>query len=264
MRSRTGSAVPSPREARSPDARGPGAPVASDRIAAHDATGFRGTPSRRAAGANLAGDRRIRRRHDDRVVRLLHLRKSRHGDLAAVLPARQRHPRPDRLPLDVCRRLRRPSVRRAVLRAHRRPRRPQARVPRHADDHGRSDRADRLSADLRDDRDRRADRAAGHPRPAGAGARRRVRRGRGLCRRARPGPPPRLLHQLHPDHGDARAVRLAGRHPDGAEPDDPGRLLFLGLAHSRSSFPSSWSACRSTSGCACASRRSSSTSRRRA
>ena len=80
--------------------------------------------------------------------------------LAAVLSAGQRHAGADRLPVDVCRRLRGPAVRRAVLRPHRRSGRAEVRVPRHAADHGRRDGADRRAADLRDDRHRRADHPA--------------------------------------------------------------------------------------------------------
>jgi MFS family permease len=47
----------------------------------------------------------------------------------------------------------------------------------------------------------------------GLGAWGRVWRRRGLCSGARSGGPSRLLHQLHPDHGDRRPAALARRHP---------------------------------------------------
>ena len=48
-----------------------------------------------------------------------------------------------------------------------------------------------------------------NPRAAGIGAGRRIWRRRGLRRRARSRQQARLLHQLHPDHGDAGSFRLA-------------------------------------------------------
>ena len=188
---------------------------AADTTSPPDGRG-RVTSGRRASGAarsraHLAGDRRLRRRHHDRVVRLLHLRKSRHRHLAALLSQGQRHPGADRLPLDLRGRVRGAPVRRPLLRPHRRPGRAQARVPGHAADHGRRDRRDRVPADLRHHRHGGADRAAPDPRAPGSGAGRRVRRRGGLRRRARARRPARLLHQLHPDHGHAGALRLARR-----------------------------------------------------
>ena len=95
---------------------------------------------------------------------------------------------------------------------------------------GGRDRADRRAADLRVDRDGRAGGAAPDPRAAGAGARRRIRRRGGLRRRARAGRAAGLLYQLHPDHRDARPVRLAGGHPDRAEHDVAGGVPRVGLA----------------------------------
>ncbi len=116
------------------------------------------------------------------------------GSLATVIsplfyPSRQRHARAHRVSLDVRRRVRRPAVRRAVLRPHRRSGRPQVRVPRHARHHGRRHGADRRAADLRVHRHGRAGRAALDSRPAGPGARRRVRRRGGVRGRARAGRP---------------------------------------------------------------------------
>ena len=144
------------------------------------------TRSRRYA-RHLEGDRRLRSRNHDRVVRLLHLWQARHSDLATVLSQRQQHARADRLPVNLCGRLCGAAVRRAVLRAHRRSGRAQVCLPGHAADHGRRDGADRLPADLCDDRHTRADHAAGDPHLAGPGAGRRVRRRGSLCGRARAG-----------------------------------------------------------------------------
>ena len=72
------------------------------------------------------------------------------------------------------------------------------------------------------------DRAAHAP---GPGARRRIWRCGGLCRRARASRPSRLLHLLDPDHGDARPAALAARHPRHPRQYGRGRLRRLGLAH---------------------------------
>ena len=106
------SAVNRPRSTRHPPLRGGRSRVWSSKF---------GVETRRLQ--HPQGHRRVCRRHDDRVVRLLHLRQPGDGHLAAVLPAGQRHAGADRLPLDLRGRLRRAAVRRAVLRPHRRPRR---------------------------------------------------------------------------------------------------------------------------------------------
>ena len=61
-------------------------------------------------------------------MRLLHLRQPGERDLAAVLSERQRHACPDRVSLDLRRRVRRSSLRRVVLRADRRSRGTEIRV----------------------------------------------------------------------------------------------------------------------------------------
>ena len=105
--------------------------------------------------------------------------------------------------------------------------------------------ARRPAADLRDDRLGGAD-PAGQPAPAaGPRARRRVRRRGDLRGRARAQQPPRLRHELDPDHRDARLLPGAGRDrpvprqhgrqatsPSGAGASrsglaDPARLLDL-------------------------------------
>ena len=132
----------------------------------------------------------------------------------------------------LCRRLPGAPVRRAGVRPHRRPRRPQIHLPRHHPDHGPVDLPGRPAARCGIDRHRRA----GHPdraaHAAGPGARRRIWRRGDLCRRARARRPARLLHLVDPDHGDARPVPVADRHPDRPELDEQGRVRRLGLAHS--------------------------------
>ena len=94
------------------------------------------------------------------------------------------------------------------------------------------------------------DRAAADPRAAGARARRRVRRRGGLRRRARARRPARLLHELHPDHRDARALFLSlAVILVRAEHDEPEGVPRLGLAHAVPASRSCWSGSRSTSGC---------------
>ena len=100
------------------------------------------------------------------------------------IPQGQQHARADRLPGDLRRRLRRAAIRRALLRTNRRSGRSQICLPGHAADHGRRDGADRLPANLRDDRHTRADPADCDPHPARAGAGRRVRRRGHICGRA--------------------------------------------------------------------------------
>ena len=69
------------------------------------------------------------------------------------------------------------------------------------------------------------------PAPAARpGAGRRVRRRRDLRRRAREGGPPRLRHELDPDHGDHRLVHLARRDPRLPQGDVARGLQRLGLA----------------------------------
>ena len=149
----------------------------------------------------------------------------------------------------------RASLRRPRVRPHRRPRRPQVHLPHHHPDHGRLDLPGRPPALLRHDRLGRAR----HPhRPAhapGPRARRRVRRRGGLRGRARPARAARLLHELDPDHGDARPPPVAHGHPDAAHlcwarPTSP-PMAGASPSCSRSSCSRS----RSGSGCRCRNRR---------
>ena len=78
------------------------------------------------------------------------------------------------------------------------------------------DRAGRRAADLRAHRHLGADPAGRAAARAGARARRRVRRGRDLRRRARAARQARLLHELDPDHGDARLLPVARGDPRAA------------------------------------------------
>ena len=110
-------------------------------------------------------------------------------------------------------RLRGAAVRRAGVRAARRSRRTQVHVPGHDPDHGLLDVHRRLAAVLCVDRHR----GAGHPHraapAAGPGARRRIRRCGDVRRGARAGGQARRVHELDPDHGDARPVPVADRDP---------------------------------------------------
>jgi len=76
---------------------------------------------------------------------------------------------------------------------------------------GRIDLPRRLAAKLCLGRRRRADRAGRAPTAAGPCARRRIWRRCNLRRRACPRGQTRFLHQLHPDHREARPVRRAAR-----------------------------------------------------
>ena len=89
-----------------------------------------------------------------------------------------------------------------------------------------------LMPSYRDGRLVRADRSDSDPRSAGTGAGRRIWRRGSVCGRACPRQQARLLHQLHPDHGDAGPVRLADRDSGDAKLDVEGRLRRLWLAHS--------------------------------
>ena len=124
------------------------------------------------------------------------------------------------------------AVRRAGVRPPRRHDRPQVHLPGHDPDHGPVDLHRRPAARLRLDRHRRADHPDRAAHAAGPGARRRVRRRRDLCRRACAARQARRLHLVDPDHGDARPVPVADRHPRHAHRDRRGRLRRLGLAHS--------------------------------
>ena len=122
-------------------------------------------------------------------------------------------------------------VRRPGLRPPRRSGRAQVHLPRHDPDHGPVDVHRRRPAERRHHRHRGTD----HPdRPApgaGPGAGRRVRRGGDLRGRARPQRPARLLHELDPDHRDARPVPVAARDPGDPQLHRRGGLRRMGLAH---------------------------------
>ena len=173
-----------------------------------------GCPAQR--GTAQGGDRR-HRRHDDRVVRLLHLRHRRRADLPEdLLPQRRSADRNARGVRHLLHRLRRPADRRGDLRPLRRPHRPQGDPDRHADADGHRHIPRRLRPGLRIDRHLGRD----HPDRAAhaAGDRRRRRMGRlgadldGMGARPRQ---PRTDRRM-------AAVRRALR-PVPVEPGDPGR-----------------------------------------
>ena len=164
------------------------------------------------------------------MVRLLPVRHARRVLLVALLSAGQRDGGVPREPRDFRRRLRRAPARRAGVRAHRRPGRPQVHVSHHHRRHGPVDSAGRRAADLRADRHLGADPAGDAAPRAGARARRRVRRRGDLRRRARATGQARLLHELDTDHGDARLLPLARRHPRLPPRLRRGGIQGLGLA----------------------------------
>ena len=197
---------------------------------------------------NLERDRRVRRRHGHRVVRLLHLRDAGHHGGAEDVPAGERDGPAAAVPVDLRRRLRRASLRSALLRPDRRPGRAQVRLPRHAAHHGRCTAGRRPAPRLRDDRLCRTGPIDLVPDPPGPRPRRRVRRGGHLRGRARPRQQAGLLHELHPDHGHPRPVH---RHLRGHRLSRSGwarKTSPTGAGGSRSWRRSSWSGSRSTSG----------------
>ena len=116
------------------------------------------------------------------------------------------------------------------LRPDRRPRRPQEHLPRHHGHHGLLDLRGRTAAELRNRRRARADAAGAAAAAAGPRARRAIWRRRDLRCRACARRQARLLHQLDPDHRDARPVRdIADRHRH-ALGDWRGSVRRLGLA----------------------------------
>ena len=157
-------------------------------------------------------------RHRLRMVRFLSLRDAGAVLRGAVLPARQRHGGAAFGLRDLRRRLPGAPVRRHLLRPHRRSRRPQIHLPRHHHGHGHLDLRGRPAADLRDASagSRRSCSSLLAP-AAGPGARRRIWRCRDLCGRARAMPATAAMRrQLDPDHGDARLLPVADRHPASA------------------------------------------------
>ena len=141
-------------------------------------------------------------------------------------------------------------VRRARVRPPRRHDRPQVHLPGDDPDHGPVDLHRRPAAQLRLDRHRGAD----HPdRPApaaGPGARRRVRRRRDLRRRARAARQARRVHLVDPDHGHARPVPVADRHPRRARRSSATRPSTTGAGAFRSCSRSCCWSSRSGSGSA--------------
>ncbi len=181
---------------------------------------------------HLARDYGLVCRHHDRVVRLLHFRQPDGHPGAEVLSYGQRHVRLPRLSRDLRGRLPGEAFRRTVLRPHRRPGGAQVCLYRDPLHHGFFHLCHRPVALIQNGRLVRTDRAAVDPRPAGTGAGRRIWRRCGLRGRACPRQQARLLHQLHPDHGDAGSFRLLDRDSGYAKLDVEGRICRLGLAHS--------------------------------
>ena len=149
----------------------------------------------------------------------------------------------------LCRRLPGAPVRRHRVRTRRRHRRTQIHLPRHHPDHGPVDLHRRPAAQRRHHRHRGADHPDRVAPAAGPRARRRVRRCGDLCGRTCADGQTRLLHLVHPDHGNARPVPVVAG--DSVHPNDPrrGRIRRMGLAHSVPAVGASCSASPSGSGC---------------
>ena len=167
---------------------------------------------RRFARGRTSRHLRLVPRHRVRVVRLLSLRHPGAVLRGPVLSAGQR----DGGAAVGLRGLRRglpgAPVRRPGVRPPGRPGRPQIHLPGHHPVHGRLDLRGRPAADLLGGRLAGAGAdglAAPHP---GPGAGRRVWRGGHLRGRACAARPPRLRHELDPDHGDARLLHVARGH----------------------------------------------------
>ncbi len=132
---------------------------------------------RAAAQQPRAGALRQLDRHDDRVLRLLHLRHRGRARLPeAVLPVHRPGVSHARLARHLRRGVLRPANRLGVLRSLRRSHRAQDHPRRRPADDGRVDGGDRAAADVRVDRDRRAAAARAVPLRTGARARWRVGR----------------------------------------------------------------------------------------
>ena len=156
------------------------------------------------------------------------------------------------------------AVRRAGVRPAGRSRRPQIHLPHHHPDHGCVDLPGRLPAELRHDRVHRAGGAHCAAHGPGSRARRRVWR-RGDLRRGACAPrQARLLHELDPDHRDARPPALSHRHHVHADlrerqlcrGDDSGgsqdhAVRRVGLAHSVPGLDRAARPSRCGSGCRC-------------
>ena len=178
-----------------------------------------GNDDRRGCGAQPsdepggeAGHPRLVARYRVRVVRLLPLRLARRHHRRAVLQPVSGSDAQRVRAARLRRRLPGAAVRRAGVRPARRSGRPQIHLPHHHPDHGRVDLPGRLPAELRHDRLRRTGRADRAAHGAGPRARRRIRRRGDLRRGACASRQARLLHQLDPDHRDARPAALAHHH----------------------------------------------------
>ena len=106
----------------------------------------------------------------------------------------------------------------------------------------------RASAELCQRRSRRSDPSGRAPAGPGPGAGRRIWRGGDLCRRACAAGAARLLHQLHPDHRDARPVRGFARRDRNPDLDGRGGIRRMGLAAALPGLDPASRACRSGSG----------------
>src|SRR6185437_16169018 len=141
--------------------------------------------SRHLPALDANGPHRVLRGVDDRVVRLLHLWLACGDPGAPVLPAQQPHSQLPRNARDLRRWVRGAARRCSLLRPDRRSARKKEGVSHDPGRHGRLDLGDRTVAGLRNHRLPRSDHARRPASDSGTGTGRRVRRRRGLCRRAR-------------------------------------------------------------------------------
>ncbi len=159
------------------------------------------------------------------------------GSLAAVLspkfyPPGQRDVCLYRVSGDVCGGIFGAAIWRVVFRADRRRCRAQICVSGDAFDHGRGDGGDWVAAIVQDGGMVCADHADADSRAARIGARRRVWRCDGVRRGACARRQARVLHELHSNHGDAGAVRVAAGDFGDAELDEQRGIRGLGMADS--------------------------------
>ena len=177
-----------------------------------------------------ASRRRGVHRHDDRVVRLLHLRDRRRARVRrAVLPVARSVREHDGVVRHLRGRLLRAAVGRPDLRPSRRQDRPQESADDHADDDGRRDRVRRPAAELHEGRPARAGAARAAARGAGHRGRRRVGRRGADGGRTCAGRPPHVLRVVRAARQSGRPDPVAGRVPRG-DVDGPRRLHRVGLA----------------------------------
>ena len=126
--------------------------------------------TREGCARSLASHRCFDSGHDDRMVRLLHLRKSCNDPVYSVLSSRQRHREFSQNAGDIRGRFRSSSLWRAVLRTTRRPRRQKIRVSHDASIDGRLDGRNRFPPRLLEDRSRRPRHTRISPNAAGTGS----------------------------------------------------------------------------------------------